>query len=70
MLDIVANYHCTQFQEKIMNQNWENAGKPSARSNLLPFGPNLVLKTFFVAFNSTRCYPLLEAITVCNFKEN
>ena len=50
MLDIVASYHCTQFQEKIMNQNWENAGKPSARSNFTPFWPKFSPKNFFCGF--------------------
>ena len=35
-----------------------------------PFGPNFDPKTFFVDFTSTRCYTLLQVITVCNFKEN
>ena len=37
---------------------------------LTHLGPNLVPKYFFVGFNSARCYTLLQAITVCNFKEN
>ena len=24
MLDIIASYHCMQFQVKLMNQTWEN----------------------------------------------
>ena len=27
-------------------------------------------KFFFMGFTSTRCYTLLQAITVCNFKDN
>ena len=27
MLDIVASYHFMQFQEKLMNQTWENDKK-------------------------------------------
>ena len=27
-------------------------------------------KFFFVGFDFTRCYTLLQAIIVCNFKEN
>ena len=27
MLDIVASYHCMQFQGKLINQNWENGWK-------------------------------------------
>ena len=37
---------------------------------LAHFGPNLVPKIFFVGFTSTRCYVLLQAIIVSNFKEN
>ena len=29
MLDIIASYHCMNFQEKLMNQTWENGKKPS-----------------------------------------
>ena len=27
MLDILASYHCMQFQEKLINQTWENGKK-------------------------------------------
>ena len=37
---------------------------------LTRFGPNVVPKNLFVGFTSTRCYALLQAIIVCNFKEN
>ena len=37
---------------------------------LARFDPKLVPQIFFVGFTSTRCYTLLQAITVCNFKEN
>ena len=37
---------------------------------LARFGPNLILKIRFVRFTSTRCYKLLQAIVVRNFKEN
>ena len=37
---------------------------------LVQFGQNLVPKKFFVGFTTTRCYKLLQAIIVCNFKEN
>ena len=67
MSEIVASYHCTQFQGKLLHQTWENDRKPSFWPN---FGPNLVPKNLFVGFTSTRCYALLQAIIVCNFKEN
>ena len=47
MLNIVASYHCMQFQGKLMNQTWENVKKPSFGPNFGPFGPNLGPKTFF-----------------------
>ena len=37
---------------------------------LVHFGPNLVPQFFFRGFTSTGCYTLLQAIIVCNFKEN
>ena len=57
-----------QFQGKLINQTWENGKK-----NLVS-GPMLahiwVPKIVFVDFTSTRCYKLLQAIIVRNFKEN
>ena len=53
-----------------MSQTWENGKTPSFRPNLglfwLKSGPPI----FFVGFTSTWCYALLQAIVVCNFKEN
>ena len=63
MLEIVASYHCMQFQDKLMNQTRKYGKKPS-------FGADFGLKFFFVGFASTRYYTLLQAIIVCNFKEN
>ena len=70
ILDIVANYHCMQFQGKLMNQTWENDQKPSVRPNFGPFWPKFGPKIFFVCFISTKYYALLQAIIVCNIKEN
>ena len=67
MLYIVASYHCMQFQGKVINQTWKNGKNPSFKPN---FTPNLVQKMFFVGFTSTTLYALLQAIIVCNFKEN
>ena len=50
MLDIVASYHCMQFQGKLMNQTWENGKKSSFEPNFGPFGPNLDPKIFFRGF--------------------
>ena len=40
MLDIIASYHCMQFQGKITNQTWKNDIKPSFKPDFDPFGPN------------------------------
>ena len=44
MLDIVASYHCIQFQRKLMNQTWENSQKHGFGPD---FGPNLGGQIFF-----------------------
>ena len=41
MLDIVASYHCMQFQGKLMNQTWENSKKPIFGPDFGPFSPDL-----------------------------
>ena len=62
------------FRVKTINQTLTQLEKMAKKliSGLIlaRFWPNLVPKDFFVGFISTRCYTLLEAITVCNFKEN
>ena len=40
MLDIVASYHCMQFQGKLMNQTCENGKKPILGTDFSPFGLN------------------------------
>ena len=74
MLYIVASYYCMQFQGKQMCQTWENGKKPSSRSILAPLAqiwtPKNFIWIFLVGFTSTRCYTLLQAIIVCNFKNN
>ena len=37
---------------------------------LASFDTKMVTKNFFVSCTSTGCYTLLQAITVCDFKEN
>ena len=59
-----------QFQEKLMNQTWENGKKPSFKPGFGPFGLHSDAKNFLVGFTSTRWYALLQAIVVCNFKQN
>ena len=41
MLDIVASYHCTQFQGKITIQTQENSEKPRLGPDLSKLDPNL-----------------------------
>ena len=56
-----------------MNKTWENSQKPSFGPNFGPLWhkfPPPPEKKFFVGFTSTKCYALLQAIVVCNFKEN
>ena len=60
-----------QLKGNLMNQTWEIEKKLNFGGLILThFGPDLVLKSFFVGFISSICYTLLQAITVCNFKEN
>ena len=55
MLNIVASYHCIQFQGKLINQTLENGKKPSFGPDFGPFAPNLGSKNFFMDFALTRC---------------
>ena len=56
MLDIVASYHCMQFQGKLMKQTWENSKKPNFGIN---FGPlpldQIRSQSFFVDSTFTTC---------------
>ena len=58
-----------QFHGKLMHQTEENGKKLNSMPDFGYFGPNFGPKIFFVNFTCTRCYTLLQAITVCNFKE-
>ena len=64
LLDVIhcASYNCIQFKRKLIDKTWENGQKPS-------FGPKFGSQIFFVDFNFTTCQKLLQAITICNFKE-
>ena len=54
-----------------MNQIWEIGQKPSFGPNFGPFCPKFGPRIFFfMSFTSTRCCALVQAIVVCNFKEN
>ena len=45
MLDIVASYHCIQFQEKSMTKTQKNGEKTYFGSNLRPLGQICFHKT-------------------------
>ena len=68
-LDNVPSYYPMQFKGKIINQTWENSEKPNLGLDFCPFHPNLGPSNFFVGFTFTRCQTLLQALTLCNFKE-
>ena len=71
MIDIVASSHCMQFQGKLKNQTWENDKKPSSGTDFGPFWTNLrAKKVFFHEFYLYYMLDILQAILVCNFKEN
>ena len=78
MLNIASTCNLVQYQEKIIIRPWENGKNFNFGPNLEPqkliilarFAPNLVPQFFFVGLTSTRCYTLLQAITVYHFKEN
>ena len=57
-----------------MKTNESNLRKWQKKTNFGPnfdlFGPNWTPKLFSVGFTSTKCYTLLRAIFVCNFKDN
>ena len=56
-----------QFKGSLVNQNWEMAKNLILGLILACFRQDLILNIFV---NFTRCYNLLQAIIVCNFKEN
>ena len=63
MLDIIASYHCTHFQGKLMNQTSENGKKHSFRFDFGPFGPNSGCQISFfknVASSVTRYHDQLS----------
>ena len=70
MLDIVASYHYTQLQGKLMNQTDENGKKPlSFGSDFGTFGPNSGRQFFFffkknLAPSVTRYHGLLSSCTI------
>ena len=60
-----------QLKENLRTELEKMAKKKLNRGLVLArFNPKLVPKFFFVVFTFTRCYNVLKAMTVCNFKEN
>ena len=47
MLDIVSSYHYMQYQEKTMNQTWQNSEIPNLRPDFGMSNPNLGPPIFF-----------------------
>ena len=63
MLDIVANYHCLQFQGKYMIQTEENGEETHFGPDFRPIGPNSGRQVFFLflALSVTRYYGQLSS---------
>ena len=71
MLDIIANYHCMQFQGKLMVQTQENGEKPHFVSDLGPLDSKSDhhFSSFFffsrnLAFSITRYHGQLSSCTI------
>ena len=62
LLDIVASYHCMQFQGKLMKQTWENCKKPSFKPDFGPFGPNLGPNFIYLFFSKIWLRQSLDII--------
>ena len=74
VLPLLVVRHCSKLSSYAL---YRKNNKPNLRkcqknpTNFGPdFGPNLVTQNCFVRFTSTRRYTLLQAIIVCNLKEN
>ena len=69
MLDIVASYHCIQFQGKLMNQTSENRKKPSFGS----FLAQIWATKFYsqnLALSVTRYHGQLSSYTISEKTNN
>ena len=47
MLDIVASYHCIQYQGKLITQTQKNGEKPHFEPDISPLGLNSCPKDIF-----------------------
>ena len=62
-----------QFPGKLINQTWKNDQKKLILEPILDHLAQICpppQKIFFEGFTFSRYYTLLQAIIVCNFKEN
>ena len=59
MLYIVGNYHCMQFQGKIMIETSENDKKPSFGPDFGPFGPQNFFSGILSLLDIRHCCELL-----------
>ena len=69
MLEIVASYHCMQFQQKLMIQTQENGGKLHFEPDLGPLGlVKFALRIYFffgnLASSVTRYHGQLSSCTI------
>ena len=67
MLNIVASYHCIQFQGKLMIQTQENGEKPHFGPDLGLLGPKSGREFFFLknlASSVTRYHGQLSSCTI------
>ena len=60
MLEIIASYHCMPFQEKLLNQTWQNGRKPSCRPDFGLFWPK-----FGPQKNFLWVLPILDVRNCC-----
>ena len=59
MLDIVASYHCMQFQGKLINQTWENGKKNKFWDWFWPkFGPKNIFSWVLLLLYGRHCCKL------------
>ena len=63
MLDIVASYHCIQFQGKRMIQIQENGKIPHSGPNSGPLGPNSDGQYVFIKLVVRHCSKLSSYAT-------
>ena len=59
-----------QVQRKLMNQTSENGEKANFGPNLGPFSPNLGPQIFFANLPLLVAKKIVQAIILCNLKEN